>query len=407
MLKKDLSTDELDLFNQLTKDKKLDRQLKKEIVKEAVKKNYIKLVKYMYKLRVSWNLDILKEAVINGSLDCLKFLHVNSKKTWLKNDKKKFCKWQKNCKSFVYRDSDNITLLAAHYGKLNCLKYLCENGFEYDAKTFAFAALNNQLKCLKYLREIKCPIDEYASIHAAYNGHLDILKYLCNTRCKISESAASNAALKGHLVCLKYLYEKKKKICCSAAACAGKGGHLECLKFVWDKISWRDEAEYKTASGGNLECLKFMFDNRKEETYYDDSCDGADMLGGAWADSRLLRCAVTYGGSLECVKFLHDIGCPWDKNIYSWTYDVSILKYLYENEQNWNPNPFSADFWKCKRQGHSICTGNHSEYEFDSSATQISAREGSLKRLKYLHEIGYCWSQQYLHMDHIMEMLNV
>ena len=236
MLKKDLSKDELDLFNEMTQDKKLDKILKKEIVKEAVKKNYINLVKYMHKQRASWDLDILKEAAINGSLKCLGFLHKNSKKTWLRNSRKKFCKWQKSSKKSLYRDSDNIATLAAAYGKLKCLKYLCENDFEYDAKTFSFAALNNHLKCLKYLRKMKCPIDEYASIHAAFNGHLDILKYLYNSRLKISESAASNAALNGHLDCLKYLYEKTKKIGDMAAAWAGSNGHLECLKYVWDKI---------------------------------------------------------------------------------------------------------------------------------------------------------------------------
>lgn len=415
ILKKDLSNEELTLLNECitnsnivkttTTSNKLNKQLKKDIVLGATKKGYLNLIKYIHKLKASWDYNVIREAVKNGHKDCLEFLHINSKKSWLKN--KNYKKWERNWKSSLSENSDYLTTIAGYYGKLDCLKYLCENNFPYNEKTLSFAVLGNNFECVKYLHSKNCKHNIYATIQAAFIGNLDLLKYLVENNYEIDESACLNSARKGHLDCLKYAYEIVGKFSYMTAGATGRNGHLECLKFIWENSNYYDHErpEKETAIGGQLECLQFMYENKYSDpnddiNNNDDSHQGvSNKPTGVWADSQLLRCAGI-GGNVKVVEFLHNLGCPWDPDIYSWsTSSGEVIKYLYENEQGWNPNPFNLKSWYCKKNGHSLCTGNHEDYELqdqehNETPTQIATRNCSYEGLRALHECGFCWGPE-------------
>jgi hypothetical protein len=77
--------------------------------------------------------------------------------------------------------------MATVHGKLNCLKFLHESGFYWDAMTCVLAAANGHLDCLAYSHTNGCcasssneriPWDVLAIMHAFANKHIDCISYL-------------------------------------------------------------------------------------------------------------------------------------------------------------------------------------------------------------------------------------
>ena len=87
---------------------------------------------------------------------------------------------------------------------MECLKYLRENGCDWDERTCWSAAEKGHLECLKYAREHGCDWDGGTCFYAASNGHLECLKYAHEHWCPWDELTCRGAAEKGHLECLKY-----------------------------------------------------------------------------------------------------------------------------------------------------------------------------------------------------------
>jgi hypothetical protein len=361
---------------------KLDKIKKTKLVEKAAEHGHLRLIKYFHKKKFKWAMKALVNASKNGYFDCLKYLHTNCKPTI----KEKYIKYQQhnNNALFTYDSPswknkiDYITTITGYYGKLDCLKYLCDNNFKYDQKTTAYTALNGNVECLKYLHSIGCKWDLYTTINSAFGGHIDCLKFAYENGCILDQNTCSNAALKGNLKCLEYAYEKCGKFTDMTCANAAKGGNLECLKFALERGASDYEAAYEAACSGSLECLKYLYDNRDEDV--------------TWTDPRLNRCAASK--NVECLKLTHQAGCEWEDSIYAWsTNSVECLRYIYENESNWNPTPWSGSSWTCKRLGLSTCDGNHVADEIPfNNGTGVAAKQRNIKSLKFLHENGYCWS---------------
>ena len=111
----------------------------------------------------------------------------------LRNFIKQYITQSNKMKFILIMYSDNISLLKwciyngcdinrichnlSYKGHLECLKYACENGYEWNKCTCSNAAYNGHLECLKYSHINGCPLNEYTCSNAAYNGHLECLKY--------------------------------------------------------------------------------------------------------------------------------------------------------------------------------------------------------------------------------------
>ena len=138
---------------------------------------------------------------------------------------KNFCENEK----FLFKGMCN---LAAKKGRIECLKYLHENGYPWDNWTCNYAAMNGNIECLKYAHENRCSWDEDTCFYAAENGHLECLKYAHENGCPWNEDTCEEAAKNGHLECLKYAHENGcpwDEDTCSHAA---ENSHLECLKYA-------------------------------------------------------------------------------------------------------------------------------------------------------------------------------
>ncbi len=110
------------------------------------------LVKYLYFIQEIWDSNTCVIAARNGKLECLKYVHENG------------CSWNK----------DTCTI-AAEAGNLECLKYAHENGCPWDKYTCKHAARYNNLECLKYAHENGCDWNVYTCACAAKNGNLEVL----------------------------------------------------------------------------------------------------------------------------------------------------------------------------------------------------------------------------------------
>jgi hypothetical protein len=66
---------------------------------------------------------------------------------------------------------------AAKYGQLDCLRYLHERGWSWNATTCRAAAEHDQLACLRYAHENNCPWDEDVTRLATVNDSFDCLIY--------------------------------------------------------------------------------------------------------------------------------------------------------------------------------------------------------------------------------------
>lgn len=96
---------------------------------------------------------------------------------------------------------------SARYGRIECVKYLCERGCKMGEMTCSLAAMGGHIDCIKYLREQGCPWNEGTTWFAGEYGHLDCLKYLHENGCPWDHVAIVGTVAKSQVECLEYLFE--------------------------------------------------------------------------------------------------------------------------------------------------------------------------------------------------------
>ena len=234
----------------------------------------LECLSYLHKNGCSWDAMTSEYAAESGNFDCLKYImESNCKKSYRITQ---IIIGQDNLEVLKYLHSINITFTeidmhAAASKSLDCLKYLRENGCDWDEEVSSTAARSGNLDCLKYLHENGCPWDIYTTKYAAENGNLD---------------------------CLKYAYEKGCPMCDSVFRYAAYGGNVNCMKYVQD--NGYIEQSSRTLRGaimyGHLDCLKYAYENGCP--YDDDMCFD-----------------TVREGSLECLKYLHSIGCTFSAEL--------------------------------------------------------------------------------------------
>ena len=125
----------------------------------AAERGHLACLVYAHEQGCAWNEETCKEAAGNDHIGCLVY--------------EQGCPWDVNtsvaasCKSAVFLIychkhgcpcNEEVVTHAAHYCKLECLRYTLEHG--YPGREIACASLYSSLECLKYLREEQmCPWD--------------------------------------------------------------------------------------------------------------------------------------------------------------------------------------------------------------------------------------------------------
>jgi len=109
------------------------------------------------------------------------------------------------------RDTNKINYdvcgLLSESGRLECLRYAHENGYQWNEWTCKVAAIRGHLDCLKYAHENGCPWNNRTCEYAAQYGNLDCLKYAHENGCPWDEWTCTGAAYCSKLECLKYAHE--------------------------------------------------------------------------------------------------------------------------------------------------------------------------------------------------------
>jgi len=174
-----------------------------------VNKNPIEIYQWVFENKDKINMDLLNDQfLINPLVDEIKII--------------------------INTPNDELCGKFSSIGNLSLLKFVHENGCEWNKETYSSAAGNGHLEWLKYAHENGCEwLGGYACTYAAANGHLECLKYCHENGCTWDSWTCHVAAENGHLECLKYAHENGcewlvKRTCSYAAA----NGHLECLKYA-------------------------------------------------------------------------------------------------------------------------------------------------------------------------------
>lgn len=173
---------------------------------EAVSNGNLNLLKWLHDHKCPWNEDICSTAALNGNLEILKYLHENK------------CFWNEfTCQS------------AAKYGHLDCLQYAHENGCPHNYDIIVTATEQGHLNIVQYLHEnFSLSKDIFACTVAARNGYLEILQYLHKCGYFWDEYTCSEAAKNGHLEILKYLHKNG----CSWDGMSRYSVHNEILQYL-------------------------------------------------------------------------------------------------------------------------------------------------------------------------------
>lgn len=285
---------------------------------------YHELMRYFKEdLHFPWVGTECEYAVENGHVECLKYAYKTGC-DWISNQpfipyKKK--RWRPptivNTSNLKYTD---VCAMAAKYGYLDCLRYLHENGCEWNADTCTESASRGHLDCLKYARENGCKIDSSACRRAAHGGHFECFKYAHEQGVGLSTSMAAVAAQAGRLELLVYMQERKVVMNREVIDRAIIGGRLECLKYAIENKFPHSNDIFNLAVEHDLECLKYL-----------------RSVGFTW-DAISCRVAAA-SGNVDTLRYLHENGCPWDEyTIISAVRrgNFECLKYAHENGCPWS-----------------------------------------------------------------------
>ena len=80
---------------------------------------------------------------------------------------------------------DNMVHVAAEYGHLELVKWLCgEGGFAMDKYVMRYAAGSGNLELVKWLRGEGCPWDWRTCLYAVAKGHVEVLRWARENGCE-------------------------------------------------------------------------------------------------------------------------------------------------------------------------------------------------------------------------------
>ena len=130
---------------------------------------------------------------------------------------------------------------------LDCLRYVCENGYQLNETLLIELATKNNFTALKFFNENfpdELNFSKYiiannykwgSSLTAliAYNGDLDALKIFRKYNCSwLVQKICYYASKRGHINCLRYAHENGCMLNNKCYKVALKYNHLDCAKYI-------------------------------------------------------------------------------------------------------------------------------------------------------------------------------
>lgn len=196
----------------------------------------------------------LQLAIRRNNLKVVKYLSNNG------------CKFNRYC----YREAINNP-------DFEILKWMKKHKIEMSRDACAAASGNGYLKLLKWFREHGCPWDYCTVNSAAYSGNINTLKFAIANNCEWHSDAFNYACKSGNLNVVKCLYDESSHDLSkpwwdsSVCATAAEYGHLHILKFLKEKMCpWRIDTLYSALKNNNLEIFYWAIENGCPSNEYFD-----------------------------------------------------------------------------------------------------------------------------------------
>ncbi len=171
---------------------------------------------------------------------------------------------------------ESLCAAAVQGGSLKSLKYLRDNGVEWDERVCTFAAEKGRYDIIKYARENKCPWDEDdVGTFAAENGHIDLLGKLKELDFEFPSYITAMAAIGGRLKTLKYLVKEGHCVDDYTFTAALEGGDSDILEYLYKNHNGKEmfnEASYVTCiQEEHLNAIKWLL--KKNTPYNKEECE--------------------------------------------------------------------------------------------------------------------------------------
>lgn len=169
----------------------------------------------------------------------------------------------------MHWDADACVAAAAK-GRLDCLRYLHEQGCPWGADTTRAGITSRCRATFAYLRDRGCPANDEAIVREVSepDARLDVVTDLCERMgCSATGEVMCATVSAGRADILAYLHQR--------------GGRL--------KAEYREKA---IIDANSVDCLRYVCEN------------------GHPPDAGVLCAAAAYG-TVECVRYLLEIDCPW------------------------------------------------------------------------------------------------
>ena len=236
----------------------------------AIKNGHLAIIVYALEHGIVFGEAQCRRAAVHGRVDILRYLHEQGVE-WDEDD----CLWQ-----------------AVRYRQLEVAKYLHEVGVEMDEDLLERAIENHDLEMAAFLLDCGCPVVG-AGFRAAWEDDLDMLELLHARGVPLTVDVASSAACSYSLCVLEYV----RSLGCpwDASTCAGAAefGRLANLRYAHEHGCPWDETTFIKAIG-HICILEY-----------------AHAHGCPWS-ANVTAAAV---GHTETLQWLIERGCPWDERV--------------------------------------------------------------------------------------------
>ena len=143
-----------------------------------------------------------------------------------------------NLEAFNYYLSENkvtlnLSILAARYNSIKCLKFLAENHGFLDSKIYKTAIENGSLTCFEYLIEKKCPPCDFPVDVAIRSNQSEMFSYMMKNGFTFTENTFLEAVRLKNITLMAYLDRYK---CVRTKECfeeAIKNSSKKCLRYMF------------------------------------------------------------------------------------------------------------------------------------------------------------------------------
>jgi hypothetical protein len=223
------------------------------------------------------------------------------------------------------------------------IKWLRENGFEWESLAIAEAAKNGDIPMMTWLHESGCELDHYAYDDALDSNNMQVLEWLNEHECPKHIDAYRKAIDRQDIAQLNWLkdynFPKHNSLLCYAGSRATPE-ILDwlCSNEIVDPLHIKKKLKNSELTFKRFGCLQWFYEHgyivkpSNFKRFVGDGLETAKWLTKVctFLDVSVFNAALD-ANNFEVIQYLRDIGCPWDETSYQHARTLDVLKWLMLN----------------------------------------------------------------------------